>query len=61
MKQEMQRVLWSGGITAHSDGREEGGPRLESFAPKAGPLRVREEGWRDYGSFRWAGKGWRLA
>ena len=46
------------GISAHTDGREEGGSRLKSFAAQAGPLRVREEEWRDYGSNRWAGKRW---
>ena len=53
---QMRFVRKGGGITAHPDGREEGGARVESFAPQAGPLRVREEGWRDYGSNRWAGK-----
>ena len=44
------------GISAHPDGREEGGSRLKSFAAQAGPLRVLEEEWRDYDSNRWAGK-----
>ena len=47
------------GISAHPDGREEGGSRLKSFAAQAGPKRAREEEWRDYGSNRWAGKRWR--